>query len=166
MWKDGVATQHHTMTAEIITRAPAGGITGLNGLHYEGGEFLPMSARGGNCGKAARDQIAKREASKANMAALAQAECARRAAKEIERRAALKDLIPLIMREVENESRHDGFWHNTAASLHLFYHEWKQWDGVTCILMESSWQTGKLSEKWARRIARTDEEFKALVSDA
>jgi hypothetical protein len=153
------------MTTEIITRAPAGGITGLNGIYYDGGEFLPLSARGGNRGAVARAEIAKREASNADAAAIASAECARRVAKEVERRSTLKGLISVILREVENESRSDGFWHNTAARLHLFYREWKQWDGVTCVMMESSWQTGKLSEKWAGRIARTDAEFQALVSD-
>lgn len=150
---------------DTLTRAPAGGIVGLNGLPYDGGEFLPMSARGGNRGSVAREEIAKREASKADALAIAKAEGARRVAKETARRAALKDLIPMIMRAVENESRSDGFWHNTAANLHLFYSEWKQWDGVSYKLMESSWETGTLSAKWANRIARTDSEYTALISD-
>lgn len=150
---------------DTLTRAPAGGTVGLNGMHYEGGEFLPISARGGNRGKAAREEIAKRESIKADALAIAKAEGARMVAKETARRVALKDLIPLILRQVESESRSDGFWHNTAANLHFFYREWKQWDGVSYDLMERSWQTGTLSAKWANRVARTDAEYEALVSD-
>jgi len=150
---------------EVITRAPAGGIVGLNGLSYAGGEFLPLSARGGNRGQAARDEIAKREAKDADAMAKVIAWGKQRVAKELSRRAALKDLIPLILREVDHELRRDGFWHNTAAHLRITFREWREWDGVTHHTMECGWMTGTLLPKWANRIARTDEEYEALTSD-
>lgn len=151
---------------EINTRAPAGGIIGLNGITYEGGEFLPLSARGGNQGQAARDEIAKRKEVAANAAELMRAEGERQVAAENRRREVLRGLVKNILREVENEENRGGFWHSTAQNLRISFPEWKRWDGVTFSPMERSWQTGTISPKWARRIARNDAEFNALISDS
>lgn len=157
-----MTTQHEQ---EILTRAPVGGIVGLNGILYDGGEFLPMSARGGNRGQAARDEIEKKKQDAADATALLVAEGKRQVEAENRRRSVLSGLVKLILREVENEENRGGFWHSTAQNLHIMFPEWKQWDGVTFRVMDRSWQTGTLSVKWAKRIAQTDAEFNALISD-
>jgi hypothetical protein len=154
---------------ENLTRAPAGGIIGLNGLGYAGGEFLPMSARGGNRGAAARDEIAKREAAAKNQMELARKQRMEWVEAENRRRAIL---MPLIKEIVENAKAENwrGFWANTAQSLRVNFRGWADFDGTiegsylggTC----EAWQTGTLSPKWANRIARTDAEYEALISDA
>jgi len=158
-----MTTQH---PLDTLTRAPAGGIVGINGIPYEGGEFLPLSARGGNRGQVARDEIAKRKEVAANAAELMRAEGECQVAAENRRREVLRGLVKNILREVENEENRGGFWHSTAQNLRIMFPEWKQWDGVTFSPMDRSWQTGTISPKWARRIARTDTEFNALISDA
>lgn len=150
---------------EILTRAPAGGIVGLNGQSYAGGEFLPLTARGGAAGSIARESEAKKAEAAANGAEIARLELAKRQEMEAQRRAILAPLFEILRREMQNEPSGSGFWHNTVYTLKIHSREWSAWDGKNGSLMDGSWQTGKLSEKWASRIARNDAEFEALTCD-
>jgi hypothetical protein len=122
---------------DILTRAPAGGIVGLNGTAYKGGEFLPLSARGGG-GMKTREQAARPTPKEDNGPTMQ-----RRQELENVRRDGLAACISRL------QASGSHFHKAMLGELHM-----------------DSWQWSGLTDRQADKIALTDEEYDLLRHDS
>jgi hypothetical protein len=123
---------------DTLTRAPAGGIVGLNGVAYKGGEFLPLSARGGGAsGKAAEKQPVRTQQLDNGPT------MERRAELERVRRAGLAACVTRLQA--------------SASPFHK---------AMLGELNMDSWQWSALTDRQADKIALTDEEYDLLRHDS